>query len=324
MLDYVCNLIFIQIYMATPENMNSSEVLVGQKKWSVLLNELKAEVSEWNKKWEVSWDRLIRDTDKIKKEWDTLKLIRNNTTYDIASLKSEMSKGVSEEQKVPTTKKEITVVAWDSISKILNTEFGSGQYKYGDKNGPSNMKDGWDKILIWEKLTLETDGKTREKEMYLYTLSRDKNGKKESITFVSSKLLLKGVTSTETIDSQSTKKATTDVSTKKVTSTPNAEVKVAPINGNASPKITPNGKKSTDSTISWIAGIPSFEAVTPAFKNALNSDAKSTKEAPVQPKKNEERNVSEKQENSTNVESLKNIFPAASTEQLKNSHLEAL
>jgi hypothetical protein len=307
--------------MATPENMNSSEVLVGQKKWSVLLSELKAEVSEWNKKWEVSWDRLIRDTDKIKKEWDTLKLIRNNTTYDIASLKSEMSKEASEVQKVPTTKKEITVVAWDSISKILNTEFGSGQYKYGDKNGPSNMKDGWDKILIWEKLTLETDGKTHEKDMYLYTLSRDKNGKKESITFVSSKLLLKGVTPAETIAPQSAKETTTNADTKKIASTPNAEAKVAPLNGNTSPKITPNAKKPIDAGIPGITGIPSFEPVTPGFKDTLNGNVKSTKEAlaqvPVQPKKDETKKLSEKQENTPNTESLKNIFPTASTAELE-------
>jgi|GEM_PF-5380523 hypothetical protein len=52
------------------------------------------------------------------------------------------------------------------------------------------MKEGWDTIFVGEKLTLETAGQTNESGMYLYTLSREKNGKKESITFVSSKRLL--------------------------------------------------------------------------------------------------------------------------------------
>ncbi len=312
--------------MATPENMNSSEVLVGQKKWSVLLNELKAEVSEWNKKWEVSWDRLIRDTDKIKKEWDTLKLIRNNTTYDIASLKSEMSKEASEVQKVPTTKKEIIVVAWDSIEKILKKPelFGNEGFQYGDKGGVKKMykeNPNWDKINPKDVLILETDGIKNENDMYLYTLSRDKNGKKESITFVSSKLLLKGVTPAETIAPQSAKETTTNADTKKIASTPNAEAKVAPVNENTSPKITPNAKKPIDAGIPGITGIPSFEPVTPGFKDALNDNVKSTKEAPaqvpVQPKKDETKKLSEKQENTPNTESLKNIFPTASTAELE-------
>jgi len=166
----------------------STGIEVGKKNWKALLSELQVEVSQWNKKWDTSWDRLIRETDKVKKEGEKLQLVRNGTTYEIAILKSEITQ--KPQEKVPTTKKDILVKSWDSISKILTTEFGKGNFQYGDKTGPAKMKEGWDTIFVGEKLTLETAGQTNESGMYLYTLSREKNGKKESITFVSSKRLL--------------------------------------------------------------------------------------------------------------------------------------
>lgn len=121
-------------------------------------------------------------------------IIVEQTGKIIANLKAEIKPKDPEKKNTLTTKKEITVAAGDSISKIFNNEFGKGNFNLGDKGGLRKMYEtnqNWDRIDPDDKLILETDSKANENGMYLYALSREKNGKKEFITFVSSKAPLR-------------------------------------------------------------------------------------------------------------------------------------
>lgn len=181
--------------MANIETNGSEEFYVGNNKLWKLLGDLKADVLKfWKTAWWLDWDKAVQSTDILTKKDNELILIRNKQRIIIASLKADIA--TVEKKSVPTTKKEISVVVGDSISKILVKEFWKNNFSYGDKSGPTNMKEGWDKIAVWEKLIIETDWQKNENDRYLYTLSRDKNGKKESITFVSSTLLLQSNTTT--------------------------------------------------------------------------------------------------------------------------------
>lgn len=176
-----------------------NEVTIGSGKNPVsrALQELGIKPTEiqWEKsKSGKSMDRYFVEGDQIRINTENqieLLRLRMGTTMKIGVLKTEVVskeviQGVTEEWN--NHKTIINVASWDTISWILNNIFWIGKYRYWDRRWSKNIPEWWDTIVAWESLNLETDGKMR-RNRYLYTLYREKDGRVETITFVSSKLL---------------------------------------------------------------------------------------------------------------------------------------